>query len=180
MSAWTRPGRCGGTDREQRSFVLLDTGFQINQPVTFPEPQRGWWYCGLVQLPFAPQWELPYSLGSRVRPCPHRRRTRHALAHTGTVIGRGGASRRKIYSVLFSLEPSSCDSNTGGAPCGVIYRSVLACGVSGGRIWLGCGLLVGRHTVDVDNALDVAHRVEQAAQVLGVGHLKTVADHRRF
>ena len=62
----------------------------------------------------------------------------------------------------------------------MIYRSVLACGVSGERIWLGCGFLVGRDAVDVDNALDVADRVEQAAQVLGVGHLKTVADHRRF
>ncbi|HEY0000900.1 MAG TPA: hypothetical protein VGB74_10640 [Actinoplanes sp.] len=39
-----------GVDREQRSFVLLDTGFQINQPVIFPEQQRGWWYCDLVRV----------------------------------------------------------------------------------------------------------------------------------
>ena len=39
-----------GTDREQRSFILLDTGFQINQPVIFPENQRGWWYCDLVRI----------------------------------------------------------------------------------------------------------------------------------
>jgi hypothetical protein len=37
-------------DREQRSFVLLDTGFQINQPVIFPEHQRDWWYCDLVRV----------------------------------------------------------------------------------------------------------------------------------
>jgi hypothetical protein len=35
---------------EQRSFVLLDDGFQINQPVIFPETQRGWWYCDLVRV----------------------------------------------------------------------------------------------------------------------------------
>ncbi|WP_432983342.1 DUF402 domain-containing protein [Dactylosporangium sp. CA-233914] len=39
-----------GIDREQRSFVLLETGFQINQPVIFPEQQRGWWYCDLVRV----------------------------------------------------------------------------------------------------------------------------------
>lgn len=39
-----------GIDREQRSFILLETGFQINQPVTFPEQQRGWWYCDLVRI----------------------------------------------------------------------------------------------------------------------------------
>jgi hypothetical protein len=39
-----------GVPREQRSFVLLDTGFQINQPVIFPEQQRGWWYCDLVRV----------------------------------------------------------------------------------------------------------------------------------
>ncbi|MGW4233939.1 hypothetical protein ACWEF9_32550 [Streptomyces sp. NPDC004980] len=27
----------------QRSFVLLDDGIQINQPVLFPPEQRGWW-----------------------------------------------------------------------------------------------------------------------------------------
>ena len=27
---------------EQRSFVLMDEGFQINQPVIFGEEQRGW------------------------------------------------------------------------------------------------------------------------------------------
>jgi Protein of unknown function (DUF402) len=35
---------------EQRTFVLLDDGIQINQPVIFPEEQRGWWYCDLVRL----------------------------------------------------------------------------------------------------------------------------------
>ncbi|WP_345301091.1 VOC family protein [Dactylosporangium matsuzakiense] len=35
-----------GTGREQRSYILLATGFQINQPVIFPEQQRGWWYYG--------------------------------------------------------------------------------------------------------------------------------------
>ncbi|GGR05934.1 hypothetical protein GCM10010168_23960 [Actinoplanes ianthinogenes] len=39
-----------GVDYVQRSFVLLDTGFQINQPATFPEQQRGWWYCDLVRV----------------------------------------------------------------------------------------------------------------------------------
>lgn len=35
---------------EQRSFVLLDDGFQINQPVIFPPERRGWWYCDLVKV----------------------------------------------------------------------------------------------------------------------------------
>ncbi|MGC4773639.1 DUF402 domain-containing protein [Micromonospora sp. DT44] len=35
---------------EQRSFVLLDDGFQINQPVIFPPAQQGWWYCDLVRV----------------------------------------------------------------------------------------------------------------------------------
>jgi hypothetical protein len=35
---------------EQRSFVLLDDGFQINQPVIFPDAQQGWWYCDLVRI----------------------------------------------------------------------------------------------------------------------------------
>lgn len=35
---------------EQRSFVLLDDGFQINQPVIFPATQRDWWYCDLVRV----------------------------------------------------------------------------------------------------------------------------------
>lgn len=39
-----------GADKEQRSYILLDTGFQINQPVIFPEQQRGWWYCDLVRV----------------------------------------------------------------------------------------------------------------------------------
>ena len=39
-----------GRQWEQRSFVLLDDGFQINQPVIFPEQQRGWWYCDLVSV----------------------------------------------------------------------------------------------------------------------------------
>ena len=34
----------------QRSFVLLDDGVQINQPVRFPEDQRNWWYCDLVSV----------------------------------------------------------------------------------------------------------------------------------
>ncbi|GAA1835625.1 DUF402 domain-containing protein [Microlunatus capsulatus] len=39
-----------GRALEQRTFVLLDLGFQVNQPVIFPEQQRGWWYCDLVRL----------------------------------------------------------------------------------------------------------------------------------
>jgi hypothetical protein len=39
-----------GAEKEQRSFVLLDTGFQINQPVIFTGRQRGWWYCDLVRV----------------------------------------------------------------------------------------------------------------------------------
>jgi hypothetical protein len=39
-----------GRDYEQRSFVLLDDGVQINQPVIFPAEQRGWWYCDLVSV----------------------------------------------------------------------------------------------------------------------------------
>jgi predicted RNA-binding protein associated with RNAse of E/G family len=35
---------------EQRSYVLLDDGFQINQPVIFPAAQQGWWYCDLVRV----------------------------------------------------------------------------------------------------------------------------------
>jgi Protein of unknown function (DUF402) len=35
---------------EQRSFVLLSEGFQINQPVIFPPDQQGWWYCDLVKV----------------------------------------------------------------------------------------------------------------------------------
>lgn len=42
-----------GRQLEQRTFVLLDLGFQINQPVVFPEQQRGWWYCDLVRLELA-------------------------------------------------------------------------------------------------------------------------------
>ena len=34
----------------QRSFVLLDDGVQINQPVIFPAEQQGWWYCDLVRV----------------------------------------------------------------------------------------------------------------------------------
>jgi hypothetical protein len=34
----------------QRSFVLLDDGVQINQPVRFPPEQRDWWYCDLVSV----------------------------------------------------------------------------------------------------------------------------------
>lgn len=39
-----------GRQWAQRSFVLLDDGVQINQPVRFPEQQRGWWYCDLVTI----------------------------------------------------------------------------------------------------------------------------------
>ncbi|GAA2527294.1 hypothetical protein [Winogradskya humida] len=39
-----------GEEKLQRSFILLDTGFQINQPVIFPDQQRGWWYCDLVRI----------------------------------------------------------------------------------------------------------------------------------
>lgn len=39
-----------GTHYEQRSFILLDDGFQINQPVIFPVEQQGWWYCDLVRV----------------------------------------------------------------------------------------------------------------------------------
>ncbi|HEY2792872.1 MAG TPA: DUF402 domain-containing protein [Micromonosporaceae bacterium] len=39
-----------GRDHEQRSYLLLDDGFQINQPVIFPDEMRGWWYCDLVRI----------------------------------------------------------------------------------------------------------------------------------
>ncbi|MFD9125717.1 hypothetical protein [Kitasatospora sp. NPDC059571] len=39
-----------GRHHVQRSFVLLDHGVQINQPVTFPAEQQGWWYCDLVTV----------------------------------------------------------------------------------------------------------------------------------
>lgn len=39
-----------GRHYEQRSYVLLDDGFQINQPVVFPAAQQGWWYCDLVRV----------------------------------------------------------------------------------------------------------------------------------
>jgi hypothetical protein len=39
-----------GQQWQQRSFVLLDDGFQINQPVIFPPERRGWWYCDLVRI----------------------------------------------------------------------------------------------------------------------------------
>src|SRR3954454_11058938 len=38
-----------GVNYVQRSFVLLDVGFQMNQPASFPPQQRGWWYCDLVR-----------------------------------------------------------------------------------------------------------------------------------
>jgi hypothetical protein len=37
-----------GQQHIQRSFVLLDDGVQINQPVIFPSRQQAWWYCDLV------------------------------------------------------------------------------------------------------------------------------------
>jgi hypothetical protein len=43
---WERDGR----SVTQRCFVLLDDGFQINQPVHFRAEQRGWWYCDLVRV----------------------------------------------------------------------------------------------------------------------------------
>ncbi|WP_326674198.1 MULTISPECIES: DUF402 domain-containing protein [unclassified Streptomyces] len=39
-----------GEHHVQRSFVLLDDGIQINQPVLFPPEQQGWWYCDLVAV----------------------------------------------------------------------------------------------------------------------------------
>ncbi len=39
-----------GGEHVQRSFVLLDDGVQINQPVLFPQQQQGWWYCDLVSV----------------------------------------------------------------------------------------------------------------------------------
>lgn len=39
-----------GRAYEQRSFVLLDDGVQINQPVRFSAEQRDWWYCDLVAV----------------------------------------------------------------------------------------------------------------------------------
>lgn len=39
-----------GKDVEQLSFILVDEGFVINQPVVFPDQQRGWWYCDLVDI----------------------------------------------------------------------------------------------------------------------------------
>jgi hypothetical protein len=39
-----------GRQWEQRSFLLLDEGFQINQPVVFPPELQGWWYCDLVRI----------------------------------------------------------------------------------------------------------------------------------
>ncbi|GAA1223437.1 hypothetical protein GCM10009665_12150 [Kitasatospora nipponensis] len=40
----------GGRHHVQRTFVLLDHGVQIDQPVIFPPEQRGWWYCDLVAV----------------------------------------------------------------------------------------------------------------------------------
>jgi Protein of unknown function (DUF402) len=39
-----------GGPHVQRMFVLLDDGVQLNQPVLFPRPQQGWWYCDLVRF----------------------------------------------------------------------------------------------------------------------------------
>ncbi|GIE98461.1 hypothetical protein [Paractinoplanes rishiriensis] len=39
-----------GRDRVQRSFVLLDDGFQIGQPVVFSDELTGWWYCDLIKV----------------------------------------------------------------------------------------------------------------------------------
>lgn len=35
---------------EQLSFILLDDGMLIAQPVSFPAAQRGWWYCDLISV----------------------------------------------------------------------------------------------------------------------------------
>lgn len=40
----------GSGNHVQRSFVMLDDGVQINQPVLFPKDQQGWWYCDLVSV----------------------------------------------------------------------------------------------------------------------------------
>ena len=39
-----------GQERTQRVFVLLDEHIQLNQPLTFPEPFRDWWYVDLVEV----------------------------------------------------------------------------------------------------------------------------------
>ncbi|PYC79454.1 hypothetical protein C7C46_13885 [Streptomyces tateyamensis] len=39
-----------GAEHVQRTFVLLDEGLQVNQPVLFPPEQRGWWYRDLLTL----------------------------------------------------------------------------------------------------------------------------------
>lgn len=39
-----------GRDWEQLSFILLDDGLLLAQPVHFPAEQRGWWYCDLVEV----------------------------------------------------------------------------------------------------------------------------------
>ena len=39
-----------GRSYQQRTFVLLDEGFQVNQPVVFLPQQQGWWYCDLVRI----------------------------------------------------------------------------------------------------------------------------------
>lgn len=39
-----------GVHYEQRSYILLDDGIQINQPVIFPPERQGWWYCDLVKV----------------------------------------------------------------------------------------------------------------------------------
>jgi len=43
---WTH----GGIQRVQRTFVLLDDGMQISQPILFPPDQHGWWYCDLLKV----------------------------------------------------------------------------------------------------------------------------------
>ena len=39
-----------GEPVEQLSFLLVDEGFLLSQPVGFPPTQRGWWYCDLVDV----------------------------------------------------------------------------------------------------------------------------------
>lgn len=43
---WTQKG----VQQVQRTFVLLDDGIQISQPIPFPPDQQGWWYCDLVRV----------------------------------------------------------------------------------------------------------------------------------
>ncbi len=39
-----------GLSRIQRTFLMLDEGLQLQQPIVFSEPQAGWWYIDLVKF----------------------------------------------------------------------------------------------------------------------------------